>query len=185
MASSAYAKKAKDGKGEWKTGKILYTNLIMASGLDGVPESDRYYSGDYICVGGDDHHAPTCRTRHEWSYEKSPAQASLRLEDGTVITIIETPTASNIGPLGAFMDMLTTWEDNYLSSEAPGGTEIPAEGTFRYRLGNFHKDTGLQDVMVEMHDTTPSTLRARVVFPFLGDQVAAGAYIPNGLNVVK
>jgi len=129
----------------WLIGKIVYTApvVVIIDPLAGVPITERYYVGEYACYGGSEHFAPTC-VKDEKAYEQqSPAKISIHLADGAEISIDPNGAPDVLGPFGVFGTLVSSWMISY-------GFHPPAEQLFRYRLGKFHKGSGLQDVEVAL-----------------------------------
>jgi hypothetical protein len=66
------------------TGTITYHIPPRRYALEG--RTDLYESGDYVCAGGDEHHAPDCRKISEWFF-RDPVSIDISLEDSTKISI--------------------------------------------------------------------------------------------------
>ena len=156
-------------KDVWRTGTIQYVKSNSGSFLDSIPESDRYYVGNDICAGGDEHNAPVCMSWAAWSRKKVPDSFVIHMEDGTVITVKADYVCIG-APQDVFADMVLWW--GYAFSER--GESVPAKASFRYRLGAFHKKGWLQDVTVELLSHPDHTPRFE-----------SGSYFPNGMNVLS
>jgi hypothetical protein len=90
--------------------------------------TDLFYSGDYTCIPGDEHHAPDCR--QDWWVIDALGYTNVALEDGTQIVVFD----SDIDINNVF-DRLPVLRDK------------TAQLAFRYRLGKL-KD-GMQEIEIE------------------------------------
>jgi hypothetical protein len=121
----------------WQTGKLTYHPLEIENQLNHFSESEKYYSGDYICLKGiDAQHAPDCREAGKWIVT-IPAHTDIILADGKKL---EAP--------GSVWGRLV---DAWLSRK---GTAT--ETTFQYKFGVKLPD-GLRPVEIELPPSLPAS----------------------------
>lgn len=61
-------------------GKMEFQPGVLIDELKG--RNDLWYDGEYICIPGDEHHAPTCKKRTEWWHYALEPKTIFTLEDG-------------------------------------------------------------------------------------------------------
>lgn len=123
-------------------GKITYhIGLVKDHSSD---FSDWYESGEHICVGGDEHHAPLCLKSEDWVY-RDKLSIDVSLEDGTQMTFtsLDCPSQSF-----ANHDFCNVMESLARLSRSRKDSMLPRDGDvekFRYLLSDG-------DIFMEVHD---------------------------------
>jgi len=67
------------------TGEVIAHAAVKVFALS--HRDDLFYAGDYVCLPGDEHHAPDCRTYLDWSVIDKFAYTEIRLDDKSAIIV--------------------------------------------------------------------------------------------------
>jgi len=175
LAGSAFA-------ADWQTGKIVVhpVKVHLVNLLEGVPESKWFHgTGDIICIGGDENHAPDCRHNtlytpsldgpdrvdQFWTYGVTDSEEydDVILADGEMFRV------ERYSPETIFKNLIRNWSllDSARVSEqqmkqmepvcsqgvcksGTPTTTVVTEGTFEYKLGKL-KD-GIQEIEIKIPD---------------------------------
>lgn len=70
-------------------GQMTYHAETFHSLLEG--RSDLFEDGDYVCLPGDEHHAPTCKTRADWIVTDAFGYVEIKLDDGSTVVVTDNP----------------------------------------------------------------------------------------------
>jgi hypothetical protein len=147
-------------------GKMTFTPGVKKNLLDG--RDDVYYSGDYACVGGDEHHAPNCDKLEMWIIWVVIPHTTFELEDGK--KLVENYYCSDqylsAGPV-YLNDDFCTIAHSWHSSIDQEYMKAPAEmGAFLYRTVRDKKHPGQYGILVDYANKQSShyvELRAKTI----------------------
>jgi|SRR5580704_77881 hypothetical protein len=101
---------------------------------------DLYYSGEYVCMPGSEHHAPDCRKPEDWVVT-DVGTTTITLQDGTTFEVESNGRARK----SVFDRVVDKWVTGRLVRNAlsqhydPEYYGAAARGTFRYRVRKVKK----------------------------------------------
>ena len=70
-------------------GRMTYHAEKFHSLLEG--RADLFEDGDYVCLPGDEHHAPTCKTRADWIVTDAFGYIEIKLDDDSTVVVTDNP----------------------------------------------------------------------------------------------